>query len=365
MMISIKIARRIMFSFVPALLIGCGGGSGSGGGTAVNSPAQVVPAPTPTPPETVADLPAPAAAPPGPDFHPTDKGWVPVWSDDFNSGTLDPTKWEAEVSCWGGGNNERQCYTGRERNVEIVNGLLRLVAYPETFTGPEFPQDWDNRGGQITQSYTSGKVRTVGLADWKYGRFEARMKLPQGQGTWPAFWMMPADSVYGTWPLSGEIDIMESVNIGAACSDCEGSTTENRSSGAIHFGSASPNNQFVTAKNTLPGGAAGVDAYHVFALEWGEGRINWFVDDVMYQTRTIDDWYTDGVSEDDNPYAPFDQNFYVMLNMAVGGNFPDNTNEQRFEPDSFPAQLLIDWVRIYQCEFDGTSGLACMQNAAE
>jgi len=93
---------------------------------------------------------------------------------------------------------------------------------------------------QITQQYTSGKVRTRGLADWKYGRFEARIKLPTGQGTWPAFWMLPADDVYGGWPLSGEIDIMETVNLGAACSVCEGSAIENRSSGTLHFGSAFP-----------------------------------------------------------------------------------------------------------------------------
>ena len=337
-------------------LTGCGGGSGA------SSNAPIVPAaPSPPPAPAFAELPAPATPPAAmQDYHPAGKGWFQLWSDDFDGSALDPTKWAPEVSCWGGGNNERQCYTDRTRNVEVVNGLLRLVAYGETYTGPEFPQDWPDRGRQITQQYTSGKVRTLGLADWKYGRFEARIKLPQGQGTWPAFWMMPADSKYGTWPLSGEIDIMEAVNLGAACTDCENSTTENNSSGAIHFGSAIPNNQFVTAETPLP---KGIDDYHVFAVEWGEGRINWFIDDVLFQTRTSQDWFTDSVSKDDNPNAPFDENFYLQLNFAVGGNFPENTNEGSFSPASFPDQMLIDWVRVYRCDFDNAPATSCMQDS--
>ncbi len=348
-----RFAFTIGLCTIPFWLGACGGGSAS----STPSPPPVVTAPTPPP---FQELPPPEAAPAGPDYHPSDKGWVQVWGDEFDGDTLDPTKWAAEVSCWGGGNNERQCYTERTRNVEVVNGLLRLVAYPETFTGPEFAQDRSNRGGQITQNYTSGKVRSLGLADWTYGRFEARIKLPTGQGTWPAFWMMPADDVYGGWPLSGEIDIMEAVNLGAACSNCEGSTTENHSSGTLHFGSEFPNNTFKGEENTLPGA---IDDYYVFAAEWGEGRINWFVNDTHFQSQDISDWFTDTVSKDENPNAPFDQSFYVMLNNAVGGNYPENTNERRFEEGSFPNQMLIDWVRVYQCEFDGTTGTACMADA--
>lgn len=338
-------------------LSACGGGGGGGGGSTPGPPVTV----TPPPPvvTTFTPIPAPAAAPAGPDYHPADKGWFAVWSDEFDGDTLDSTKWEEEISCWGGGNNERQCYTNRTRNVEVVNGLLRLMAYEETFTGPEFPQDWVNTGGQITRQYTSGKVRTIGLADWKYGRFEARIKLPKGQGTWPAFWMLPADSKYGTWPLSGEIDIMEAVNLDAACTNCEGSTTQNISSGAIHFGAERPNNKFISSEVTLPNGT---DSYHVFAVEWGEGRINWFVDDVLFQTRTHADWFTDTVSKAENANAPFDENFYMMLNFAVGGNFPEDTNEGRFDPASFPDQMLIDWVRVYQCEFDNAPATSCMQD---
>ncbi len=333
-----------------------------GGGSASSPPPPPPPVVTTPPPPPFQELATPEAAPEGPDYHPAEKGWVRVWSDEFDGDTLDPAKWAAEVSCWGGGNSERQCYTERKRNVEVVNGLLRLVAYPEDFTGPEFPQDWPSRGGQITQNYTSGKVRTLGLADWKYGRFEARIKLPTGQGTWPAFWMMPAESVYGGWPLSGEIDIMEAVNLGAACSNCEGSTTENRSSGTLHFGGQRPDNVFKGEENTLP---AAIDDYYVFAAEWGEGRINWFVNDVHFQSQDISDWFTQAVSKEDNPNAPFDQSFYVMLNNAVGGTYPEDVNERRFEPASFPNQMLIDWVRVYQCEFDGTTGTSCMADAVE
>ena len=339
-------------------LSACGGGGGGGTTTTITPPSGGTPAPA----NPVTKLPAPPAPPDGPSYHPENQGWFLSWSDEFDGDTLDRGKWEVEESCWGGGNNERQCYTDRDLNVEVINGLLRLMAYPEEYTGFELGQEHSNRGAQVTQSYTSGKVRTRELASWTYGRFEARISLPQGQGTWPAFWMLPSDSVYGTWPLSGEIDIMESVNLGAACSDCEGSSTENRSTGAIHFGSPYPNNTFVGGRNTLPGGADGVSAYHVFAVEWGEGRINWFVDDILFDTKTADDWFTDGVSKAENVNAPFDQAFYLILNLAVGGNYPENTNERRFEPDSFPNQLLIDWVRVYQCDFDNAPSQSCLQD---
>lgn len=353
--------KQIKALYITAASILVVGLQACGGGSSRTVTPQATTLPTTPPPFT--ELAPPSIPPTGPDYHPTNKGWFLAWSDEFNGNELDTANWEIEVSCWGGGNDERQCYTDRERNVEVVNEVLRLVAYPETFTGPEFPQNFPDRGSQITQNYTSGKVRTIGLHDWKYGRFEARVKLPQGQGTWPAFWMMPANSEYGTWPLSGEIDIMETVNLGANCTDCGNSEVENRAVGSLHFGSLSPNNQYINAKMALPGGEAGLDNYHVFAVEWGEGRFNWFVNGELYQTRTADDWFTDAVDKTENENAPFDKNFYLMFNFAVGGNYPENTNENRFESDSFPSQLLIDWVRVYQCEFDGTSGLSCMQDA--
>ena len=348
-----SIKKILIGSLSLAVLQACGGG-------AVSTPSPPVTTPPPPPPVST-DLPTPPAPPTGEDYHPQGKNWVQVWSDEFDGDTIDPAKWELEVSCWGGGNNERQCYTDRERNVEIVNGLLWLKAYPETFTGPEFPQGWpDGRGNQITQQYTSGKVRTRTKADWTYGRFEARIKLPKGQGTWPAFWMLPADNVYGGWAASGEIDIMEAVNLGEICNDCTGSAGENRSSGALHFGGEWPDNTFLVEHNTLPGRDIAADEYHVFAVEWGEGRINWFVNDVKFMTLDADQWHSGNVDKSQFPNAPFDQDFYLMFNLAVGGGLSEDNNAMGFDPDSFPNELLVDWVRVYQCEFDGTTGRSCM-----
>lgn len=283
--------------------------------------------------------------------------WALIWSDEFNGNVLDAKKWAAETSCWGGGNFERQCYTARPENINVSDGVLKLTAQAETFTGAKYPQDWSDRGGQLTREYTSGKVRTKQLAQWTYGRFEARIKLPQGQSTWPAFWMLPADNHYGKWPLSGEIDIMEAVNLGAACEDCENSQSENRSSAALHFGRPWPDNQFHAQKHILPNGP---EAYHIFAVEWSENQIDWFVDDQKIFTLTKDDWFTQAVDKSDNALAPFDKPFYVMLNLAVGGRLPDSRNEKRFNPASFPNSLYVDWVRVYACKTDIKTAKACL-----
>ena len=273
------------------------------------------------------------------------QSWTLIWSDEFDGTMLDRRKWAPETSCWGGGNNELQCYTDRPENIKISDGVLKLIAKAEQFRGLNYPQDWADRGEQITQSYTSGKVRTKGLANWTYGRFEARIKLPQGQSTWPAFWMLPEDNHYGKWPLSGEIDIMEAVNLGAICQDCDGSNTENRSSAALHFGQLWPNQKNQFKDNILP---KKTDDYHVFSVEWSEDQFDWFVDGKKFFTVEYDDWYTDSVAKDDNHLAPFDQPFYLMFNLAVGGNLPDSRNEKSFNPNSFPNEMWVDWVRVYK-----------------
>ena len=273
------------------------------------------------------------------------EGWQLVWSDEFNGTALDPKKWIPETSCWGGGNNERQCYTGRAENIKVSEGVLTLTAKAERYKGLKYPQDWERRGGSITRAYTSGKVRTKGLASWKYGRFEARIKLPYGQGTWPAFWMLPEDNHYGQWPLSGEIDIMEAVNLGAKCDECGLSKTENRSGAALHFGKPWPDNQFRGQRRALPKEQG---AYHIFALEWSEDQMDWFVDDFKLFTAKQPDWFTAGVSKEKNEAAPFDQPFYMMFNLAVGGGLSDSGNEKAFDPSSFPSQMQVDWVRVYQ-----------------
>jgi beta-glucanase (GH16 family) len=349
--LSLSLSMTLALTLSALTLSGCGGSAAST--ASVSPPVSVTPPPPPPPvvqrPET------PAAAPAGPDYHPTGQGWVLKWSDEFEGTSLDTEKWAVEEACWGGGNDEKQCYTNRTDNVDVVNGLLRLIALEETFTGPNRPDD----ATQKTQPYTSGKILSKGLADWTYGRFEFRAKLPEGQGAWPAFWMLAATETYGNlWPMSGEIDIMEAVNLGARCDNCTGNDGENRSSGALHFGSEWPNNQFVSDKTTLADNTNPADGYHVWAVEWGEGTIHWYLNGERFAVRNNSDWYTDAAPNNAN--APFDAAFYLILNLAIGGNYPEPLNATGIADSTLPNQFLVDWVRVYQCDADLEKGLACM-----
>jgi beta-glucanase (GH16 family) len=289
-------------------------------------------------------------------------GWELVWEDEFEGTALDRDKWTPEVSCWGGGNSERQCYTDRTDNIAVENGLLLLKAKKERFVGPARPPEIaDNPNPSITQSHTSGKVRTIGLHAWRYGRIEVRAKVPPGQGTWPAVWMMPQDNAYGAWPRSGEIDILEAVNIGAKCKTCEGGRGENRTISALHFGDFPPQNRFVDHRNTLPDLALPSDDFHVYAVEWGEGLIRFLVDDHVHLTVTADQWSTAARSAKGNPAAPFDQPFYIMANLAVGGRLSEENNAKGVAAKSFPAQFAIDWIRVYRCARDPETGRACIR----
>lgn len=145
--------------------------------------------------------------------------WQMVWSDEFDGTSIDTNKWNFELNCAGGGNNEKQCYTDSEQNAFIKDGALNIVALPAE-EGAEKP-------------YTSARLNTRYNADFTYGRFEMRAKLPSGQGSWPAFWMMPTDEVYGTWPRSGEIDILEAVNLKTIAED---GTVEANIHGTLHYG---------------------------------------------------------------------------------------------------------------------------------
>lgn len=292
---------------------------------------------------------------------PVPGGWQLVWSDEFSGTSLDPGKWQAEESCWGGGNNEWQCYTDRRENIRVADGLLRLTARKEEWTGPKFPDDGRRSDGQVaTQPYTSGKIVTRSLADWTYGRISARIKLPRGQGTWPAFWMMPSEDYYGGWPLSGEIDIMEAVNLGAPCSDCGAGGVEIRTQGALHYGGRWPENTFTHERVSLPDGSNPADSFNVYSVEWGEGLIRWYVNDSPFFEMTEGDWYIDAGGAAGRPQAPFDRPFYLILNLAVGGRLSHYQNAGGVDEAAFPAELLVDWVRVYQCGDDPETGLACM-----
>ena len=242
--------------------------------------------------------------------------WKLVWSDEFDGSAIDPAKWEFEVNAKGGGNNELQYYTDRPENARIENGTLVIEARKEEFTGAEG-----------TRSYTSARLRSPNRGDWKHGRFEIRARLPKTQGLWPAIWMLPTDWAYGPWPHSGEIDIMELL----------GHETS-KVYGTLHYANATTGKHTHTGTfYTLPNGSFS-EEFHTFAVEWDEKEFRWFVDGHCYQQQNA--WETDKA-----PYpAPFDQRFHLLLNVAVGGNWPGNPDASSV----FPQRMEVDYVRVYQ-----------------
>lgn len=272
-------------------------------------------------------------------------GWKLVWSDEFDGDRLDPAKWTHAADCGGGGNDERQCYELSPETVSVKDGRLRLTTIKRKTRGLANP--WAGPTGPMkTGDYASGKVLTQGLASWRYGRFEARARVPGGQGVWPAIWMMPELSTYGGWPKSGEIDILETVNLGAPCPQmgpgCEGGR-ENRIFGTIHFaGDAAGTHRQVSASTPMP---ASPDGFHVYAVEWTPEAITWFVDGQKYAEAKAADW-----TRDDQPAGatPFDQPFHLILNLAFGGRWPEGANAKGVDETALPATMEIDWVRVSQ-----------------
>ena len=246
-------------------------------------------------------------------------GPVLVWSDEFGgaAGTpIDSTKWKHDVGGSGWGNNQLEYDTSRTSNSSHDgNGNLMITARRETYTGPD----------GVTRSYTSARINTAGKFEHAYGRFEARMRLPVGRGIWPAFWMLGNDIGTAGWPTCGEIDIME--NVGH-----EPGTNH----GSLHgpgYSGATP----MTASYTLPGGARFTDAFHTFAIEWEPTAIRWYVDGNLYQTRTPS-------SLPAGTRWVFDHPFFIILNVAVGGNWPGSPDASTV----FPQTLWVDYVRVYR-----------------
>ncbi|HSC86083.1 MAG TPA: glycoside hydrolase family 16 protein [Polyangiaceae bacterium] len=267
---------------------------------------------------------------------PREDGFALVWSDEFDGPSIDSSKWQHEVNCWGGGNNEQQCYVTAAKNSYIESGMLHVKAIADSPTGAIGGPG--NDATQVTRPYSSARLRTAGKADFKYGRFEARIKLPQGQGMWPAFWMLPTAYAYGGWARSGEIDIMEAVNT---------SPSNNLVYGTLHYGAEWPANVH-TGDSYDPSNYV-AENFHVYAAEWEQGEIRWFVDDVHFETQ--DDWYSTG-----NAFpAPFDQDFHILLNLAVGGAWPGPPNDST----TFPQEMVVDYVRVYQCEAAPDTGIGC------
>lgn len=245
----------------------------------------------------------------------SNKEWTLTFASEFNDES-DLDKWTPEIGDGGWGNNEQQYYTAENATVE--DGHLVITAKKE------------DKGGS---HYTSARLVTRGHFSQAYGKFEARIKLPEGAGFWPAFWMMPQDSVYGNWPVSGEIDIME--NRGREPEKVEGT---------LHYGGEGNGHIYTGKGYTFPDGGKTTD-FHTYAIEWEPGEIRWYVDDILVQTQN--DWYSISKNQAaDNAYpAPFDQKFYMILNLALGGNFDGGI---MVKDDLFPGKMVVDYVRAYE-----------------
>ncbi len=245
-------------------------------------------------------------------------GWTLVWSDEFDGGdgsAPDSRKWTYDLGGSGWGNNELESYTSRSQNVSIEDGKLAITALKETYTGPD---------GAL-KNYTSARLKTLGLFSQEYGRFEARIKIPYGQGLWPAFWIMGDDIAKDGWPACGEIDIME--NIGK-----EPSTNH----GSMH-GPGYSGGEALTTVFKLSSGQQFSDSFHVFAIEWEPNIVHFYVDNYLYSSFTSAD------VPGGKPWV-FNHRFFIILNVAVGGDWPG-------PPDGstvFPQAMLVDYVRVYK-----------------
>lgn len=294
--------------------------------------------------------------------------WELVWSDDFEGSSIDDSKWTFEVNCQGGGNNEQQCYTDSEDNAFVSDGTLKIVALPAG----------EDAEGNLP--YTSARLNSKNKGDFTYGRIEVRAKMPEGQGSWPAVWMMPTDSVYGSWPKSGEIDIVEAVNLKTI--DAEGNV-ESRVHGTLHYGGEWPDNKSSGKAYEFAEGASPADGFHTYAIEWQEGEIRWYVDGYLYQTQMDSEvrynsngdmvglnhrgWFTEYYDQStgelvvDYGPAPFDQKFHLIMNLAVGGDWPENVNNLGIDESAFVdgQTLEIDYVRVYQCNQNPDTGKGC------
>jgi beta-glucanase (GH16 family) len=245
-----------------------------------------------------------------------DRAWNLVWSDEFEgSGMPDESKWSYEVGdgcpqLCGFGNNEKQNYTqARRQNVRVEDGKLIIQAHKE---------NWEN------SEFTSAKLVSKPSGSWKYGKIEVKAKLPKGRGVWPAIWMMPTNKAYGSWPKSGEIDIMEHVGY-----------MKDSIYGTVHT------EAFNHVQGTQKGGQIFKDKlseqYHVYGIEWEENKIDFLVDDVPY--------FTFEKTADRSAEWPFYQEFYLILNVAVGGNWG---GKHGIDLEIWPQKMEIEYVRIFQ-----------------
>jgi beta-glucanase (GH16 family) len=249
----------------------------------------------------------------GYDVPTTYPGYTLAWSDEFNSSSFDLNSWTAESGdgcpgLCGWGNNELEYYMNPPANLFFQDGKMIIEARAESYGG---------------KNYTSSRIKTAGKRSFKFGRVDIRAILPKGKGIWPAFWMMPESSVFGNWPKSGEIDILELIG-----------SEPNKAYATVHYGPG-PGSININRGYTLPTGTFN-DQFHVFSMEWEQDVMRFYIDDNLYSTVNKADLGA-------NNY-PFNEQFYFIFNLAVGGNWPG-------APDAttvFPQWLIVDYVRIYQ-----------------
>lgn len=284
---------------------------------AATAPVPAAPArtqPASAPPSTgrsLADAATPAKA-----------GYSVAFSDEFAGTKLDLTKWNLVTDGSGGGNAEQEYYLPFPANHFLSDGNLTIRVIKQPFLG---------------QAYTSAKLTTQGIFDFTYGWIEARIKVPMGQGLWPAFWTMPKDMLYGQWPTSSEIDIMEILG-----------GDPGKLYGTIHYGPAWPNQkQLGGVKVATPGTDYSQD-FHVYAADWQADHVDFYLDGVKYFTVSATDtqWQTDfqGAVASTGPNGwPLNIPHYVILNMAMGGQWPGNPDARITQAD-----MVVDYVRVYQ-----------------
>ena len=227
-----------------------------------------------------------------------------VWSDEFNGNSLDTNTWNYEIGTgsWGWGNNEQQYYT--DRNIKVSNGTMKITAKREDYGG---------------MKYTSSRITTKNKKNFKYGKIEARIKMPKFKGVWPAFWMLGANQDSVGWPKCGEIDIMEAIN------------DENLVYGTLHWFNDPGNNNADSGSSVA---VADRTEYHVYGVEWTADKLRWYVDGKVY--RTMD------VSNDS--FSEVRKEYFVIFNMAIGGQWPG----YNIDETAFPATMEVDWVRAYK-----------------
>ena len=230
-------------------------------------------------------------------------GYRLVWSDEFEKGYIDSSKWGFDIGGNGWGNNELQYYTSRWENAYVSNSQLHIRAI---------------RGYYDGRDYTSARLLTKGKFDFQYGYVEARIALPRLSGIWPAFWMLGRNIDQVGWPSCGEIDILEAVN------------EENKAYATCHWNSNGH------AEYGLSSGYFDVTQFHTYSMYWDRERIQVFIDN----NRIYEIYIKDGTG---NTWA-FHNRFFLILNVAVGGNWPGwNIDNNRL-----PAEMLVDYVRVYQ-----------------